>query len=364
MPRRFCLLTLLLALFTATLAVISLKTAPPTLTVVSWAGSYAHAQMSTQITPFSRQSGAGIRLALYDGGTADIAHQVTSGTTNWDVVDMELPDAIAACRAGLLEHLATPSPSPTGRPAEDDFYRGATGPCWTGEIAYSRLIGIAPHRFTTPPAHLSDFFDTLRFPGKRLISGSAHYNMEMALLADGVRPADVYPILSTADGRKRALGKLDTLRKDLLFAAPSDNPAHLLSSGAVTFATLLNGDLYDAAGQGQLLQAIWDHQLVSYDVLVMVHGTPRKKLAADYIRYATTAPTLGALTSWLPYGPARKSAAARIANNPALQISMRPYQPTSDNRMQSAFIINEGWWKKHGAEAEADWLEWRKSRMQ
>jgi spermidine/putrescine-binding protein len=75
----------------------------PKLTVATWAGQYGHAQASALLLPFANRSGIDVRLAIYDGGTAELARQVATKQYAWDVVDLELPDAVAACRQGLLE---------------------------------------------------------------------------------------------------------------------------------------------------------------------------------------------------------------------------------------------------------------------
>ncbi|MGB8601868.1 MAG: extracellular solute-binding protein [Rhizomicrobium sp.] len=360
MPRRQTALIAALLILTAAGGFYSVRTQhPPVLTVASWAGAYGHAQMSAQMAPFARASGADVRIALYDGGTAELAQQVASGQYKWDVIDMELPDAVAACRAGLLEPRNPPATAPNGTPAADDFIPGALGRCWVGEIAYSRVIGFAPHRFATPPRTLADFFDTARFPGPRALSDTAKDNLEMALLADGVPPDQVYATLTTPAGRARALRKLDSLKGSLVFMAAGDSPARMLNEGRAAFAALLNGDLYDAAQSGSPIDAIWDGQIYGFDVLAIPRGTPRAKLAGDYVRYATTAPVLASLAAWLPYGPARRSAQGHIGLNPELKQSLQAFRPSADGRLQHALPRDEAWWARNGTAAEAEWRAWR-----
>ena len=57
------------------------------------------------------------------------------------------------------------------------------------------------------PEGWADFFDTAKFPGKRgFWDYSAGGIFEFALLADGVAPADLYPL-----DLERATAKLDTI---------------------------------------------------------------------------------------------------------------------------------------------------------
>ncbi len=61
-------------------------------------------------------------------------------------MDFELPDAIAACRLGLLERIdaAALPPGADGAPAARDFVKNAVGPCWVGSVVYSQVIAYAP----------------------------------------------------------------------------------------------------------------------------------------------------------------------------------------------------------------------------
>ena len=75
------------------------------LTVVSWGGAYTKSQVEAYHKPWMAQSGHSIISEDYGGGIAEIKAQVESGNVTWDVVDVELSDAIRACDEGLLEEI-------------------------------------------------------------------------------------------------------------------------------------------------------------------------------------------------------------------------------------------------------------------
>jgi putative spermidine/putrescine transport system substrate-binding protein len=335
------------------------------LTVVTWTGNYGRAQANAQMIPFARAIGAGVRIAEYDGGTAEIARAVATKAYDWDVIDMELPDAVAACRAGLLERIdagALPR-APDGRAAVRDFLPGAVGPCWAASVVYSRIVAFDARRFSgEAPATLADVFDAKKFPGSRALPRTAKYNLEMALLADGVPPGEIYETLSTPAGIVRALGKLDALGSDLVFPAEGDAPLKMVLEGRAAFAAAFNGDVFEVPGHGAGLGVVWDRQLYEFDVLAVARGNPRRNLAMDYIRFATSAKTLGALASWLPYGPARLSAQAFVGANPDLKIAMTPFQPTAGGRFVTAFAVDDAWWRLHGADVDVLWQAWLAKR--
>jgi putative spermidine/putrescine transport system substrate-binding protein len=358
MKRRRVLLTVLLALIAiGAFGYAVLSHRAPVLTAVTWAGPYGRAQASALYQPFAQRTGIDMRIAQYEGGL----EQLRKGASGWDVIDMELPDAVAACREGLLEKIdaATLPAGLHGEPASTDFVAGALGPCWVGSMVYSQVIAYAPRRFDARPGTLADFFDTARFPGGRALRGGAKANLEMALLADGVAPADIYKVLATPGGVARALAKLDTLRGRIVWWSRSGEPAAMLADGRAAFATILNGDLADALAHGGALGTIWDRQLYELDVFAIPKGDAKRIMALDFVRFATSAPGLAGVADWVPYGPARRSAVALVGRNPETGAAMRPLLPTAPENFATAFAVDDAWWQAHGAAIAPRWEAWK-----
>ena len=65
-----------------------------------------------------------------------------------------------------------------------------------------------------------DFWDIARVPGKRGLQRSPRGTLEIALLADGVAPGDVYRALRGDDGVQRAFRRLDQLLPYIVWWAP------------------------------------------------------------------------------------------------------------------------------------------------
>jgi putative spermidine/putrescine transport system substrate-binding protein len=312
--------------------------------------------------PYAQKTGVNVHIAQYDGGLDELRKQVAKKKFSWDVIDLELPEAIKACREGLLEpvHAGSLPAGADGEPALSDFVRNAIGPCWVGSVVYSQLIAYAPARFgSARPIAISDFFDTQRFPGPRALkSGSAKFNLELALLADGVTPKDVYSVLSADQGVARALAKLDTIRPSIVWWTRSSEPAAMLSDGRAAFATILNGDVYDAAIHHRGLGTIWDHQLYELDVFGVPKGDPKRDMAMDFIHFGTSAPSLAKVAGWVPYGPARRSALKLVGKNPELGIAMHDFLPTAPEHFRTAFAIDDRWWQANGVRIAPLWQAW------
>ncbi len=337
----------------------------PVLTVATWSGPYSRAQANAMFRTFGEAKSYDVRIALYDGGLNELQQMVGSGRYEWDVMDFELPDAIAACRQGLLEHIDAASllPGADGTPAAKDFVKNAIGPCWVGSVVYSQVIAYAPRRYgQAHPQTAADFFDLKRFPGPRALRRGAKFNLELALLADGLNPADVYDALLTPVGIDRALTKLSTLKGSLIWWSSSSDAIAMLNDGRAAFATVLDGDVYDAAQHHRAVNVIWDDQLYELDVFGVPKGNPHKEVAMDFVRFATAPQALAGVASWVPYGPARRSALALVPKNPELGTDMAPFSPTVPSHFATAFAMDDEWWQLHGADIDPRWEVWMASQ--
>ena len=213
-------------------------------------------------------------------------------------------------------------------------------------------------RFEAPPRSARDFFDLARFPGGRGVRrGSAKLNLELALLADGVAPADVYPTLSTEAGVRRALAKFASIRLAIAWWSQPADAIAMLSDGRASMTTALNGDVFDAQVHGRAVGTIWDDQLDELDVFALPRDDPRHDLAMSFIRFATGTAPLARVSEWLPYGPARRSALPLVGDNPETGIRMLPYLPTAPANAATAFAVDNLWWQRHGSEIAPAWQD-------
>ena len=354
MKRKILLAALLI--LAAVAAVIWWRTRPlPILTVTTWAGAYGRAQAHAMTEPFGAAAHIDVRLTQWDGDLKEVETAVANHIYKGDVIDFELPKAVEACKRGLLERF-DPAFLPAGDDgvsAQKDFVPGALGPCFVGSVVYSQAILFAGNKFTdSEPATLKDFFDTARFPGPRALNRAPKFNLEMALLADGVAPAQVYATLATPEGLERALRKLDTIKPGLVWWRASGEPAQLIAGGQAVFSTALNGAVFD----GRLAHVIWDRQLYEMDVFGIPAGDPKKERALDFIRFSTSSGALAGVAAWVPYGPARRSAWNKVGQNPDLHVAMQPWLPTS--HFATAFQVDDSWWLEHGDAVKARWQAW------
>ncbi len=82
--------------------------------------------------------------------------------------------------------------------------------CGVGAIVYNFVLAYDGDKIKDDaPKSWADFWDVKKCPGKRALRKGPKTNLEIALMADGVPPADVYKTLATPAGVDRAFKKLD-----------------------------------------------------------------------------------------------------------------------------------------------------------
>ena len=132
-PRRRRMLTAALLLTALTFSLP--LAADQQLTVVSFGGSYARACQQAYHEPFTEATGIEVRLEDYNGGLAQIRAQVETGNVHWDVVDLNVADAVLGCDEGLLEFI-DPGDLPPGATAVP--WRRTSCPAHSPTAAWAR----------------------------------------------------------------------------------------------------------------------------------------------------------------------------------------------------------------------------------
>ncbi|MFX5756156.1 extracellular solute-binding protein, partial [Acinetobacter baumannii] len=111
------------------------------------------------------------------------------------------------------------------------------------------------------PKGWADFFDTKKIPGKRALRQGPKTTLEIALMADGVAPKDVYKVLATDEGVDRAFKKLDTIKGDLVWWKAGAQPPQWLAAGDVVMSAAYNGRIAAAQTEGVKLAIVWPGSL-------------------------------------------------------------------------------------------------------
>src|SRR6476646_10411910 len=171
------------------------KPAGGTLAIATWGGAYGQSQEIAYFQPFTQKTGVKIKTETYDGTLAAIKDKIGASSSPFDIVDLSQGALDALCHGGLLEQIdsSTLTAGPGGQSVSDDFLSGGITSCGIASVAWSTAIAFDHQAFTkAQPGKIADLRDIQRFPGKRALPNGPRYTLELALLADGVDPADIY----------------------------------------------------------------------------------------------------------------------------------------------------------------------------
>ncbi|WP_049723346.1 ABC transporter substrate-binding protein [Gilvimarinus polysaccharolyticus] len=328
--------------------------AQQTLNVVSWDGAYVKSQILGFIRPYEADSGVRVNVIQYSGGIDSIRKQVRAWNVQWDIVDLELFDAIRACDEGLLEPIDPKilSPAPDGTSAQDDFIAGSLMPCGIGNVVGSTVVSFDRTQFKTPPSSLDDFFNLKKYPGKRGLRRSPKVNLEWALVADGVAPERVYEVLSSDAGLDRAFAVLDRIKPNIEWWQTGEEAIRLLETKRVEMSSVYSGRVDDALQRGEPLDIIWDHQVWFFDVWAIPKNGRNTERAKEFLRFASSTESLAEQARYIPYGPVRQSALALLTPE------LRQRLPTAKEHLATAIELNASWWSENLARIAPRFEQW------
>ncbi|WP_187968495.1 ABC transporter substrate-binding protein [Aquibium microcysteis] len=332
----------LAALHAAT--VFALPALAEEITVVSFGGAYQEAQSKALFQPAAKAMGITVREETY-GGIADLRLQVKSGAVTWDVVASGSGSAARAGAEGILEPLdySVIDVSTFQKGLYQDF-------CVGGDVFSTVLAWNTKTYGDNGPQNWADFWNVEKFPGKRAYRNSVAGALEPALMADGVPADQVYEVLSTPEGLKRALDKIRELKPHIaVWWSSGAQHAQLMVDGEVDMVTGWNGRFDVAAKNGAAVKYTFNQALLDYDCYAIAKGAPNKDLAMKFLAEISKPEYQADFTNYITYGPTNVKAyeLGLIKDDYARLLPSHP-----DNAAKQ-LPIDLQWYIKNEAEASA-----------
>ncbi|MCY4244954.1 MAG: extracellular solute-binding protein [Gammaproteobacteria bacterium] len=336
------------------------------LVVVSWGGAYTASQQNAYHDPYMAMHGD-VKIINDDSAGTSLAKlraQNEAGNVSWALVDVVASTGISLCDEGLVEeidHDKVLAAAPDGTPASEDFGDLIVSPCFIPQIVYSTAFGYRHDLLKHKPRKIKDVFNLHRFPGKRSLEKVALNNLEWALIADGVKPSEVYNVLDTPAGVRRAFAMLDTIKDHVVWwdAGKASVAIQLLADGEVVIASAYNGRLFSAIEEDkQPIGMLWDWQVFDIDGWVVPKGGPHQEEVLKYLRFATDTQRLADQAKYISYGPARKSSAPLVGKHATLGIDMAPHMPTDPKNAKNTLLFNYEWWADNRDDMDERFEAW------
>jgi putative spermidine/putrescine transport system substrate-binding protein len=310
------------------------------LTVVSFGGDYQKAQDEAYWKPFLKANADVTLRQDTPNDNAKIKAMVEANNVTWDVVCVD--DSF-----GMDEHAKWLEPIDYNLIDKSQFLPGYAGTYRIGSDVEATVLAYRADKLAgKTPAGLADFFDAQKFPGKRSAWKYAPGGIfEAALIADGVAPDKLYPL-----DIDRALKKLDTIRKDLVWWTEGAQSQQMLASGETPLALVWTGRAVDAAKGGAAVKVDWTQWMTQNAWWVVPKGTKNKALAMKLIQFSTSADAQARLTKYLPYGPPNKAALAKV------DAKYKDQLPTS--HLDGKVTVDAAYWAKNYDAVDKKFQAW------
>lgn len=309
---------------------------PAEVVIASYGGSFQDAQAEALFEPYAKATGAKV-IATPGTGYPKVKAMVESGSVTWDVVSAESPAFVNEVKDGLLEPIDYSVVKADGIPAK---FRTLYG---VGYMEFGTNLAWGKAKFpngVTP----AQFFDP-KVKGRRVMPSGPTWSLEFALLADGVKPADLYPL-----DVNRALKVIARVKDQIIGYKGASEIEALIQQGEADMVYASTGRIKDAIKAGANWAYTWDAAVSAIEYWAVVKGAPHAKDAMKFINFAVQPKPEAELSRLLPYGPTNVDALKLLA--PAVAKDLPSYP---DNAKLGA-VIDAEWWQENYDSVNDRWM--------
>jgi len=323
-----------------------------TIVRASSGGSFGEALRKVCDEPFTKETGIVVQPANTDDSTPQIRAQMLTGNVIWDISNTSAETLPIAAESGWLEKIDWDLIDP-----EHKLPDIARQPYGVGINSYSEIIVVRTDKLPEGKQMTSwaDFWDTKTFPGPRSLHDTPIKNLEFALLADGVKADEVYKVLASEEGVKRALDKLSELRPNItIWWTSGQQPLQLLASGEVNYATAWNGRVAPLQREGVPVKIVWNGGAIVPGYHSILKGSKHIEEAHKWLKYCWNDAKRGAeLTKLLPYPGFAPGLMDHLPDD------VKKDLPTEPENLKVQFVFDGQFWAENRATIQKAWDRWR-----
>lgn len=297
--------------------------------------------------PFTEATAIPTNMAGWDGGIDALRTQAKAADDPWDLVMVDSDTLATGCTEGLFEKLDW---SAIG--GKDHYLPQAVSDCGVGAGIASLVLAWDRDKLPGTPTW-ADFWDVAKYPGKRGLHKGVRGNLEFALIADGVAPADVYKVLATADGVDRAFRKLDQLKPYIVWWQDDAEAARILASGDVLMTSAFAPPIAQVNRTAHRNFGVqWNASLYEVQSWAIIKASPNLRQATQFLYFAGTPAIEARLVGLFGDGGLAKGA------NDGLPPELMQISPTAPANLNVAVRVDMGFWHDNLAKLHQRFESW------
>ncbi len=210
----------------------------------------------------------------------------------------------------------------------------------------SRVDAASPDQY---PADWTQWWDFRAIPGGRAMAKGPVGTFEIALLADGVAPAELYPL-----DLERAVSALRRVSGSVIDRWWETGPQVIdwMAGGRAAFATAYAHQVLTANRDGRPLRMEPNQAVLFSHHWGIPVGAANEDIARDFIAFALSAPAQAGLAGSAGLSPVSTVAFAGI--DPVLSAHL----PTSPENIGRSVRMDPAWWASERTLATAAFNDW------
>lgn len=312
------------------------------LTIAGFGGKVQEDLARTLWEPAAEAAGITLRQESHDG-MAGVRVQVQSGNPGWDIVHMGADQCAVGEMAGIFEPLDYDVIDADGVPEE------ARGETWIGINSYSVVLAYNTETYgDTPPRSWADFWNVEDFPGRRSLGVYPQEMMEIALMADGVAPADLYP-LDTA----RALEALERIQPSIdVWWTSGAQSAQLVADGEVDMLAIWGSRVTGVIDNGAPVAFTYDQGILGNGCLAVLRGSDQVEAAQRFIAGVVAPETQARIPEMMPYYGPTNLRAFEVGD---FSEEVLAASNTAPENAAKQVTIDVGWWAENAPLVQEDY---------
>lgn len=308
--------------------------------VVNFGGKMGDVKRKAFYDPFTRDTGIEV-VTVSPPEVAKLKLMVEQDAVEWDLVDLPPAWFGSAKRHGLLQQIDDTIVDRTEAlpEAQDPFACGVS--ISAGGIGFptDRLQGVQPKNW-------GEFWDVENHPGRRGLRTRVSDTLEIALMADGVAPADVYPC-----DIERAFKALDRIKPHVShWIASTAQTVSLIQSNETDYTFTFTTRVKGMQESGVPMDYSFDQNLIHMVRTAVPTGAPNSDGAMRLLSYIMDPERQVEMANGSGDAPTYISSLEKV--DPAV----RKWLPdlTSNNNL----MVDGDWWAANNEELGPRMKEW------
>jgi putative spermidine/putrescine transport system substrate-binding protein len=196
------------------------------------------------------------------------------------------------------------------------------------------------------PTDFKELWDVEKFPGRRTFRARPFEMLEMALVADGVPPKEVYPL-----DVERAFKACDRIKPHVpKFAKATPQTIELLRNNEVDFSYTYSGRALSAKDEGVPIDFSFKQVLIGTEFLTVLKGSKHKTSAMKYINFCLRPDRQVHFAKIYYYSPTKAEGLKMVPNE------IKKYFP--DPKDPANVVLDHAWWRDRYTELHERFKEW------